>query len=241
MVKQREVPYGSNFKGTLFLPEGKGPHSCLILFHAWMGKDPFIKRQAEELSNTWGIATFAADLYGNGQVVHTAADASHLMSPLFFDRHELRKRVVLSFETAASQTGIKQTHVGAIGFCFGGLAAIELFRSGVPVAGVAAFHALLGNTQGGKRVKTAPLATRIKGRLLVLNGYLDPLVSEEDIKQFHEELSGANLNWQYTIYGKAKHAFTNPEAHDDASGLVFDQEICDRAFADMRTFFQNIL
>lgn len=241
MIKQIEVPYGANFKGTLYLPEGEEPHPCLILFHAWMGKDSFIKKKAEELVETLGIAAFAADLYGDGKVVKTAEEATSLMSPLFFDREELRKRVVLTYQALSNQEGVKNKKVGAIGFCFGGLAAIELFRSGMPVAGVAGFHALLGNTMGGKKAKTVPIAKDIKGAILILNGYLDPLLSEQDVKNFQEEMSQANVNWQYNTYGIAKHAFTNPDAHDEKSGLVFNQEISQRAFSAMSNFFLNIL
>lgn len=241
MIKQIEVPYGANFKGTLFLPEGEEPHPCIILFHAWMGKDSFIMKKAEELVETLGIAAFCADLFGDGKVVKTAEEAGALIAPLFMDREELRKRVVLSFETASSQQGVKNKKVGAIGFCFGGLAAIELFRSGAPVVGVTAFHAILGDSRDGKKAKTVPIANNIKGRILILNGYRDPLVSEADIKNFQEEMNRANVNWQYNIYGKAVHAFTNPDAHDEKSGLVFDQEISQRAFSAMSNFFLNIL
>lgn len=240
-MKQLEVPYGNNFKGTLFLPEGEESHPCLILFPAFGGKDNFILKKCEEMVETLGIATFAADYYGDGKVAKSDDEASQLMAPLFIDRAELQKRTIQAFEAASNQASIKTNKIGAIGFCFGGLAAIELLRSGTPIAGVAAFHPTLATSLRGTPAKLLPLAPTIKAPLLILHGYLDTLTSPEDLDRFQKELSQAHLNWQMNIYGQAMHAFTNPDMHDPATSREYNQEVSMRAFAAMSNFFLNIL
>jgi dienelactone hydrolase len=240
-MKMIEVPYGQNFKGSLFLPEGTEPHPCIILFHAWMGKDAIVTKKAEELVETLGVAAFTADLYGEGQVVKTPQEATALMGPLFMDRLELKRRAHLALDAASAQAAVKKNRIGAIGFCFGGLAAIELYRSGAPVVGVAAFHPVLGDQREGHQANTFPISKEIKGSILILHGYLDPLNTAQDVDQFQKEMSQAGVDWQFNTYGRAKHAFTNPDAHDEKSGLVFNQEINNRAFAAASHFFMNLL
>ena len=236
-MKHIDVPYGTNFKGRLNLPEGQEPHPCIILFHAWMGKDSFVDAKGEELVETLGVATFTADLYGDGKCVKTKEEATALMMPLYLDRAELLRRAHLALETVTHQKEIKKNRIAALGFCFGGLAAIELYRSGAPIVSAAAFHPTLGVEMGGKKAKTVPISKDIQGSIIVLQGYLDPLNTPEDIDSFQKEMSEAGVDWQLNMYGRAKHAFTNPDAHDEKSGLVYNQEISNRAFSAMSSFF----
>ena len=79
------------------------------------------------------------------------------------------------------------------------------------------FHGLLSAPES---LKTEP----IPGKVLVLHGHLDPMVSEEEILAIKKELTAANADWQLTVYGRALHAFTNPEANDPDFGTVYDAD-----------------
>ena len=48
------------------------------------------------------------------------------------------------------------------------------------------------------------------------------MVSEEEITVLKSELTKAGADWQLHIYGRALHAFTNPEANDPDFGTVYD-------------------
>ena len=54
---------------------------------------------------------------------------------------------------------------------------------------------------------------KITAKVLALHGHLDPMVTPDDVRSFTKELDDAEANWQMNIYGKALHAFTNPEAN----------------------------
>lgn len=229
-----------SFKG--FLAKGKeSSHKrpAILIAHAWRGLDHFAKNVAENLAKQ-GYIAFAADNYGDGTTAQTDARASELMMPLFQDRQELKSRMVAAYETLRSLPDVDPEKIAVIGFCFGGLAAIELFRSGTPVKGAVAFHAVLSNSMGGKKAHTVPIASGIEGSILVLHGNDDPMVSQDDIQHFTKELTKANVDWEMNIYGHTVHAFTNPEVHDVQSGLAFNTKANARSWQAAERFFTEI-
>ncbi|MDP1880541.1 MAG: dienelactone hydrolase family protein [Parachlamydiaceae bacterium] len=246
MTKEESVDYridDKNFKGFFAYPEGYSSTSTdfptVLVFHAWMGQDQFARDKAKALAQM-GYIGFAVDLYGDGKCVSTAEEATLLMTPFFENRSLLQKRVKGAFEFISQYKQVDSSRIGAIGFCFGGLAAIELLRSGVNVKAVVSFHALLGNKMGQIEAKTVPIAKSIAGSLLILHGYDDPLVSHEDILNMQQELNQANVDWQMHVYGHTAHAFTNPQAHDSKHGLMYQSKSCKRALESMQGFFKEL-
>lgn len=228
---------GKSYVGYLVRPDHLEDKSPIILVaHAWKGQDDFARQKAQALAEL-GYIGFAIDLYGEGQCVQSNEEATALMMPLFLDRTLLQKRVRAAYEVACSYPYADAKHVGAIGFCFGGLAAIELLRSGAAVQGVVSFHAILGNQKGENKAQTVPVAENIKGSLLMLHGYEDPLVSQEDIQVIQRELTNAKVDWQMHIYSHTSHAFTVPEAYSPEMGLIFNSQSSQRAWLAMCNFF----
>jgi dienelactone hydrolase len=244
-MKQASVFYeidGKKFKGHLVFPEPLGKESkplpAIIVAHAWMGQDAFAKHKAEELAKL-GYIGFAADLYGEGLVVTTPDKARSLMQPLFENRTLLQKRIRAAFDMLHQRPEVNPAKIGGIGFCFGGLTIIELLRSGAEVKGVVSFHGAFSDRMGSIRAKTVPIAKSIKGSILILHGYEDPLVSPQDIANIQKELNDAQVDWQMNIYGHAVHGFTDPEAKDHAHGLAFHALTNKRAWKAMEDFFQE--
>src|SRR4051812_45294507 len=140
---------GKEFVGKLIAPEKTDlrKRPAVIVAHAWMGCDEFAIQKARELAKL-GYVGFAADLYGDGKVVQTTEEAEALMMPLFLDRALLQKRMQGAMDALCQSVYVNENKIGGIGFCFGGLAIIELLRSGADVKGVVSFHAVLGNQKG---------------------------------------------------------------------------------------------
>ncbi len=197
-----------------------------------MGKDVFAKKKAENLASL-GYVGVALDMYG--REAHSVDEAKALMNPLFMDRAYLQDRVKAGYNMAKELQMVDQQKIGGIGFCFGGLAMIELFRSGVELQAAVSFHAVLGNDNA----KTVPISKTIKGSLLMLHGYNDPLVTKEDIYSIQEELSREKIDWQMHIYSNTSHAFTNPEAHDAKEGLIYNRLSDKRSWLSMKNFFEE--
>lgn len=216
-----------------------GKRPAVLVAHAWMGQDEFARAKARDLAKL-GYMGFAADIYGGGVTVTTPKQAEMLMTPLFFDRQMLRDRVVAGYEALRKHPLADGDLMGAIGFCFGGLTAIELLRSGVQLRGVVTFHGILGNARGDLKARTVPIAEKVTGALLMLHGNEDPLVSREDIERMQTEMTKAGVDWQMHIYGHAVHAFTNPAVSDYKGGLAFNEKASRRSWQSMRNFFEEV-
>ena len=206
---------GTQLQGHLFAPEDVGsPRPAVIVCHAWAGCDAFARSKAEKISDL-GYIGFAADLYGEGRVGTSKEENAALMQPLLDDRGLLRERLLAIYEAVRDRPEVDADHIAVIGYCFGGLCALDLARSGSPLVTTVSFHGLLSSPDN---LATEP----IPGKVLVLHGHLDPMVSQEEIVALKSELTEAGADWQLLIYGRALHAFTNPEANDPDFGTVYD-------------------
>jgi dienelactone hydrolase len=102
--------------------------------------------------------------------------------------------------------------------------ALDLARSGAPLADVIVFHGSLGtpNPESDKN---------IKGHVLALHGAADPIVNAEAVAKFEKELTDAGVDWQVVLYGGALHAFTD-HVHVQAPdhGIKYDAEADKRSW-----------
>lgn len=238
------TPYnckGTELNGYLVHDDSiHAPRPAIIIAHAWRGLDDFAKAKAEELAKM-GYVAFAADLYGIKTPAKNDEEAGQRMLPLFIDRQKLQERMAAAFHFLTENPLVDAARVGAIGFCFGGLAVIELLRSGCPVRGVVSFHGVLTNHLGETSATTVPIAKNIQGSLLMLNGHDDPLFTKADIAQLEDEFTAAKVDWTFVDYGHTSHAFTNPEATNAKSGMVYQERSAHRAWAAMLEFFDEVL
>lgn len=186
--------------GVLERPE-QPTGRAVIVFHEANGLGSNVRRRARMLSEL-GYLAFAADLYGGGRT-YGAEGAVREMNGLRGDPDLFRRRTSACFDHLLSLGGVDPQRTAAIGYCFGGTAALELARSGAPLAAAISFHGLL----------TTPLPAKmgeVSARILACTGARDPLVPLGDVMTFQEEMDRAGADWQLIVYGKALHSFTNP-------------------------------
>ncbi len=242
-MKSEVIEYQCNekkFQGILYEDETiTGVKPGVIVAHAWRGRDTFAEEKAKMLASL-GYIGFAADLYGDGKSVETNEDAFELMLPLFLTRSILRERIEKAYDVLKSHKNVDKNKIGAIGFCFGGTTVIELLRSGKDLRGIVTFHGLLGYILGEHKAKAAPSAESLHGKLLLLHGYHDPMVSQKDLLEIQNELTEKKVDWQLHIYGEATHAFTNPQAQDAENGMLYNENTEKRAMHMMRNFFEEV-
>jgi dienelactone hydrolase len=116
----------------------------------------------------------------------------------------LRARVRAGYDQVAQDPAVDPERIVVIGYCFGGSAALEFARTGAPLAGTVSFH-------GGLIAHEPPDVEAIAGSLLVLTGAADPVVPDDAVAAFENELrTRDDLDWQLTSYAGAPHAFTLP-------------------------------
>lgn len=210
----------------------KTPRPAVIVAHDWTGRNDFACQKATLLAEL-GYVGFALDMYGDGRLGNTNEEKMALMNPLASDRKLLQQRVSAAFDAVAGLPEVDAGRIAIIGFCFGGLCALDLARSGADIKAAVSFHGLLGKPDFQQ-------SASIKAKILVLHGYEDPMVQPEQVKAFCEEMTEANVDWQVHMYGHVQHAFTNPQAHDEQLGLIYNATAQMRSWLVMKAFFQEI-
>lgn len=210
-----------------------GERPGVLIAHQWKGLGDHEKARAEALARM-GYVALAIDVYGKGIRPETQPEAAALSSKYKGDRELLRRRVAAGLEAIKRQERVDPSRVAAIGYCFGGTAALELARSGAPVLGVVSFH-------GGLSSPKPEDAARIKGRVLALHGAEDPFVPPAEVAAFQEEMGNAKVDWQLISYGGAVHSFTDKSAGKDKSkGAAYNDRADQRSWRHMRGFLAEI-
>lgn len=204
----------------------------VMIIHDWSGCNDFAKEQARLLAAK-GYVAFAIDMYGDGRVGQTNEEKEKLMQPLISHRGLLRERVELALNTFTQIPEVDASAIAVIGFCFGGLCALDLARTGADIRGVVSFHGLL-NADAYFETKA------IKAKVLVLHGYDDPMVTPKAVNEFCEEMTKGKADWQVLMFGNTSHAFTNPLANDPNLGTIYNPQTARRAFAQMHMLFEEI-
>lgn len=240
-IKEIEYLAGNTLcKGYIAYTPSKEKKPVVLILSTWQGINSFTKSIAMRLV-ALGYVAFAVDMYGEGKSADNNEDAANLMAPLYLDRILLTNRVLAGYNIAKTLPEVDPQKIGAIGFCFGGLAVLELLRTGVFLNAAITFHATLGASMLGKKVQLAPRATQYNGSLLLLHGYKDPLVSQDEIIALQAEMDQQHLDFELVIFGKAAHGFTNPDVHDKNSGLYFEETANNRGFEIANAFLKEKL
>ncbi|MEM7174601.1 MAG: dienelactone hydrolase family protein [Chlamydiota bacterium] len=224
---------GKTFEAHVAMPRGDNQKFPLVfVFHAWGGRDAFACRKAQTLAEL-GYIGAALDMYGKGVLGANNDENSALMKPLIEDRVLLRERMLAGVTALEKQPFVDRSRLGAIGFCFGGLCALDLARSGADVKGVVSFHGLLNAPEESEKKP-------IQAKVLVLHGHDDPMVPPKQVANFTCEMTQLNVDWQLHIYGNTMHAFTNPDANDPKLGTLYQPEAEQRAFQEMELFLREV-
>ena len=170
-----------------------------------------VKHKADALA-TLGYTAIALDMYGKGVQGKSKEENSKLMSPFMENRARLRSRILAGWEAVQNLPFVDRSRMGAIGFCFGGLCALDLAWSGVDIKAVVSFH-----------------------------GHDDPMAGSEQVLAFEHEMTESKVDWQMHLFSNTVHAFTNPEAHDPAFGTVYEAKADFRSWKGMKNFFEEVL
>lgn len=234
IIKQ-SIPYqlnGLTFDGFVAYPETPEKKPGILIFPDWSGKSTLTCEKAEKLAEL-GYVGFAVDMYGGGKCGNNREECAALMTPLMQDRALLRTRLLAALQTVTALTAVDPEKIGAIGFCFGGLCALDLARSGAAVRGVVSFH-------GNFTPLPTPINHPMHTRILALHGYDDPLTPMSAVNDFMQEMENAKADWEINIYGHTTHSFTNPNANDPAFGTVYSKKADERSWIAMKAFFTGM-
>jgi dienelactone hydrolase len=205
MSKARPIEHG--FAGESFrsewVPADGEPRATIIVFPTVAGISELETGFAGTLAAK-GFNLFLADLYGAEYRGAPREVGGQQMRRLAADRPGLRDRLTAVLDVVRTLDEDLGQGIVAIGFCFGGLCALDLARSGADVAAVASFHGLFDPPQ----LAPGP----IKAKVIAFHGWDDPMVPPAKVVALARELTAAGCDWQIHAFGHTVHGFTNRNA-----------------------------
>ncbi len=208
------------------------PRPGVLVVHDWNGVGEYVQVRCQMLARL-GYVAFAPDIYGRGVRPDDSA-APGVAGGFYRDPALMRARVRAGLDQLTTHSLVDPRRTAAIGYCFGGSAALALAASGAEIAGVVSFH--------GALIPISPDdAAGIRAKILVLSGAADPVVPDEAVIAFADALRAApHVDWQLTLYSGAMHAFTLPEAAAPDHGAMYQPAAERRSWTAMLDFFDEI-
>lgn len=186
-------------------------------------------RQLVEL----GYSALVADLFGRRVRPGVDRDeAFAAMNRLKADRAALRVRLLALLDHMRGLAAVDASRVAVAGYCFGGMCALDIARSGADVAAAVAFHGLFDPAGLPPRPITAKVAA--------FHGWDDPMVSPEAVVALGQELTEAGADWQIHAYGQTQHGFTNPGAQGAIPGVHYQPIAAERSWTAFISLLEEV-
>jgi len=224
---------GRTFAGMLAVPQDRHErHPGVLVFHGGSGPTAHERERVDKLA-ALGYIAFAPDLFG--EAFEDRARGLAVIGELVSEPAKLRARTSAALSWLANRPNIAPERIAAIGHCFGGLAALELARSGADVRAAVSFHGRLSSNAPAKHGE-------IRARVLACTGSDDPFCPREQRVAFEEEMSAAGVDWQHHVYSGAMHGFSVPTI--DASkqpGCAYHARADRRSWSSMLALFGEVL
>jgi len=232
MSKQREI--AQEFEGEqlehVFVGRRDGEaRPTVILIPTVMGVSDLeigFGKQLVEL----GYNAFVADTFGKK---FRGADRDTMfgeLGRLKADRAALLRRLEAILDQAHAQDEVEDNQIVVAGYCFGGMCALDLARSGADIRAAVSFHGLFDPPGLPEK--------KITAKVVAFHGWDDPMVPPEAVVALGKELTEAGSDWQIHAYGHVGHGFTNPHAHKiGIDGVAYNELAAERSW----TAFINLL
>jgi dienelactone hydrolase len=227
---------GANCEGTICYDNrvpGKKP--TVLIAHAFEGKTDHYVQQAKKIAQQ-GYTGIAIDMYGEGKTASDLEGCLALYTPVSTNRVLCRQRLLDTYEWVQSLDFVDTKNIAMMGYCFGGLCALDLARTGSPIKAAISIH---GSFEKPK------LECQMTSSVLILHGYNDPQVPFNSFPGLAQELDSYGIDWQAHFYSETQHAFTDPQAEKIAPelGRKYNPTSCKRAWESsmnlLRTVFSN--
>ena len=232
MSKERDIPL--EFEGEslehVFVGRRDGQaRPTVILIPTVMGVSDLeigFGRQLVEL----GYNALVADTFGKKFRGSDRDTMFGELNRLKSDRAALLRRLEAILDQARGLDEVESGSIVVAGYCFGGMCALDLARSGAGIVAAASFHGLFD--------PPGLPARKIPAKVVAFHGWDDPMVPPEAVVALGRELTEAGSDWQIHAYGHVGHGFTNPHASTlQIAGVAYNALAAERSW----TAFINLL
>ncbi len=200
--------------------------AALLILSAFAGLREWEMSQCDRFA-ALGYDVLGVDYYGDGWTATSLEEASAAMAVLQADRRLLLTRTEAALGLMRSQ-GQK---VGALGFCLGGKAVLDMARAGHLDAAVS-FHGIYDRP---------PWDTQAMPPVLLCHGWGDPLATPAQFGEMTEELEAHSSDWHVLCFGQTGHAFTNPGQVSDVPEMGYVERSARRSWAATEAFLAEKL
>jgi dienelactone hydrolase len=230
-MKSEAFHYGDGidqFVGHLVRDDSREePAPCVLIAPAFGGLSDFERARAEDLAKL-GYVALAVDYYGDGKRAASPEEAQRLMAGLQADRTVLARRMGAALEAARALPQVDAGRIGAMGYCLGGKAVLDLARTGADLRACVPLHGVYDCPNFETQT--------MRAAVLVLHGWDDPLAPPSALEALAAELNEHCADWQVLGFGHTGHAFTNPNAKDSAGGMIYSATASSRAWTALTGF-----
>jgi dienelactone hydrolase len=236
MSKERAIPH--QFEGeqleSVFVGRRDGQaRPTIILFPAVMGVSQLeigMGRQLVEL----GYNAFVADVFGREFRGASRDTMFGEMNRIKADRAVLLRRLGHLLGVVRGIDEVERNQMVVAGFCFGGMCALDIARSGADIAAAVSFHGLFD--------PPGLPPQKIKAKVAAFHGWDDPMVPPEAVVALAKELTEAGADWQIHAYGHVGHGFTNPKAHEiGIEGVAYNALAAERSWTAFINLLEEVL
>jgi len=148
------------------------------------------------------------------------------------NRAALVRRVQSAIDILSARPQV-DGRIAAVGYCLGGMIALEYARGGSTISGVVSVH-------GGLETTRAAEPAAIRARILVCHGALDPHVPMSQVTAFAEEMKTADADYQLIVYGHAMHGFTHETATGQQPGVRYHPQADARSSVAIHEFLREL-
>ena len=232
MSKERDVPLefeGEQLSHVFVGRRDSQARPTVILIPTVMGVSALeigFGRQLVEL----GYNALVADLFGK-QFRGAERDTMFgEMGRLKGDRAALRRRLTAVLDQARGLGEVEPGNIVVAGYCFGGMCALDVARSGADIVAAVSVHGLFD--------PPGLPPEKITAKVVAFHGWDDPMVPPDAVVALGQELTEAGSDWQIHAYGNVAHGFTNPKAHEiGIDGVRYNALAAERSW----TSFINLL
>ncbi len=187
--------------------------SAVIVAHDFLGLRNIQLEVARRLARH-GYAVLAADFYGQDRRPADEEEATAMAAQVRADSAGTRRVMSAAYTALISIDGVDAERVVALGYSVGGVAAMELARTGLPLAGVIGLWPVWDD--GPETIATD---------ILMIAGDQDPLLPAATVARMRTALRQQASAHEIVVLPGVAHAFTILEAGTDpATGFAYDAD-----------------
>mmetsp|Transcript_35077 Transcript_35077/g.84666 ORF Transcript_35077/g.84666 Transcript_35077/m.84666 type:complete len:393 (-) Transcript_35077:831-2009(-) len=221
----------------------------VVLFHTGAGpQDIFLRWKADSLVNerevfgNKGCVVLIADILGDSsgwawrdREKYANVRKSVLVPDEDGERKRLTGRIRSAIDALSSQPGVDPERIGAMGFCLGGHAILELARIKDPsVKAMATFHGVFDGVRKLSAIESNIGAenTVVDCNVLVCTGEDDPFVPSEDLDAAMKMFDDLGYRNSIMKFERTRHGFTNPaQDFNPSDAFAYSEDACTSAWS----------